>query len=251
MTTSQVTPRILVIQHEDGTGPGLVGEELTAAGLALHPVHPWDGDELPASLDGCAGLLVLGGAANADDEEALPWLPAVRVLVREAVDSSVPLLGICLGGQIMASALGGSVRVRDRGPEVGAVPLRRLPAADGDPLFGSVPDGARAAQWHWDEIGALPPGAVPLLTGDDCLHQAFRVGPRAWGVQFHPEVLGDAVADWSLSDGPAVARAGGDPGAAVASVRAAEAELRTVWSRTARAWADVALAAGPGARRDP
>ncbi|MGV9313243.1 type 1 glutamine amidotransferase [Streptomyces sp. NPDC003691] len=243
MTNSKATPRILVIQHEDGTGPGLVGEELAAAGLDRHLVHPWAGDEVPGSLGGYAGLLVLGGAPNADDEAAAPWLPAVRTLVREAVDTSVPLLGICLGGQIMASALGGSVQVRPQGPEVGAVPLRRLPAADGDPVFGDVPDGAAAAQWHWDEIGALPPGAVPLLTGDDCPHQAFRIGPLAWGVQFHPEVLADAIADWAVSDGPAVARAGGDPDAAVTSVRAAEPQLRTVWSAAARSWAAVVRAA--------
>ncbi|MFE0425136.1 type 1 glutamine amidotransferase [Streptomyces sp. NPDC058953] len=233
------TPRILVIQHEDGTGPGLVGEALTAADVAQHLVHPWNGDRVPESLTGYAGLLVLGGAPGADDDEAAPWLPAVRVLVREAAGSGVPLLGICLGGQIMAAALGGSVRVRPHGPEVGAHPLRRLPAADGDPVFGAVPEGAPAAQWHWDEIGELPPGAVPLLTGDDCVHQAFRLGPRAWGVQFHPEVLGDAVADWARSDGPAAARAGADPDAAVASVRAAGTELRAVWTRAAGAWAQV------------
>lgn len=239
MTTHPDAPRILVIQHEDGTGPGLVGAETDAAGLVPHLVHPWRGEALPATLTGYAGLLVLGGAPGAGDDETAPWLPAVRALVREAVGTGVPLLGICLGGQLTALALGGSVRVRPRGPEIGAVRLRRLPAADGDPVFGSVPDGAPAAQWHWDEIAGLPPGAVPLLTGADCVHQAFRVGPRAWGVQFHPEVLGAAVADWARSDGPAAARAGSDPAAAVASVRAAEPVLREVWPRAARAWAEV------------
>lgn len=244
MTRPQVTPRILTIQHEDGTGPGLVGRALEESGLALHTVHPWAGEPVPTTLADHAGLLVLGGAANCEDERAAPWLPAVRALVHRAVDEAVPLFGICLGGQIMAHALGGRVVVRDRGPEVGVVPVRRLPAAADDPVFGAVPDGAPAAQWHWDEIGELPPGAVPLLGGDDCPHQAFRIGPRAWGVQFHPEVLGDAVAEWSASDGPAVARAGGDPDAAVASVRAAEPALRATWTRAARAWADVVHAAG-------
>ncbi|MFF0446749.1 type 1 glutamine amidotransferase [Streptomyces sp. NPDC004609] len=232
-------PRVLVVQHEDGTGPGLVGEQLAQCGLEQRIAHPWAGGELPGSLAGYAGLLVLGGAPNCEDEEAAPWLPAVRTLVREAVGSGVPLLGICLGGQIMASALGGSVVVRPQGPEVGAVRVRRLPAADGDPVFADVPDGAPAAQWHWDEISELPPGAVPLLTGDDCPHQAFRVGERAWGVQFHPEVLGDAVAEWAASDGPSVARAGADPVRAVDSVRESEPALREIWSRTARAWAAV------------
>ncbi|MFI1829314.1 type 1 glutamine amidotransferase [Streptomyces sp. NPDC020412] len=244
MTERQATPRILTIQHEDGTGPGLVGEAFKESGLALHTVHPWAGESVPTTLAGHAGLLVLGGAANCEDESAAPWLPAVRALVHRAVDGEVPLLGICLGGQIVAHALGGRVVRRDRGPEVGTVPLRRLPAVEDDPVFRAVPDGAPAAQWHWDEIGDLPPGAVPLLGGDDCPHQAFRFGSRAWGVQFHPEVLGDDVAGWSTSDGPAVVRAGGDPDAAVASVRAAEPELRATWSRAARAWADVVHATG-------
>lgn len=241
MTASdtEAVRRILVVQHEDGTGPGLVGDELIRSGLSLRVVHPWNGDRIPDSLRGCAGLLVLGGAPNCDDDAAAPWLPAVRALVREAVDTGLPLLGICLGGQIIASALGGSVAARTQGPEVGAVPLRRLPGADGDPVFGAVPDGAPGAQWHWDEIAELPPHAVPLLTGDDCRYQAFRVGERAWGVQFHPEVLGDAVADWSRSDGPAVAGAGGAPDAAVAAVRAAEPALRAVWSEASRAWGRV------------
>ncbi|GLF97910.1 type 1 glutamine amidotransferase [Streptomyces yaizuensis] len=232
-------PRVLVIQHEDGTGPGLVGAELTAAGLELDLVHPWAGGRLPASPAGHAGLLVLGGSPGCDDDTAAPWLPEVRALIRRAVAGGVPLLGICLGGQLTAAALGGRVARGRRGPETGVVPLRRLPAADADALFAAVPDGAPAAQWHWDEIVELPPGAVALFTGDDCRHQAFRVGPRAWGVQFHPEVTAADVAGWARLDGPAVARAGGDPEAAVASVRAAEPVLREVWGRTTRAWARV------------
>ncbi|MQS35158.1 type 1 glutamine amidotransferase [Streptomyces katsurahamanus] len=232
-------PKVLVVQHEDGTGPGLVGEQLIRSGLDPRVHHPWAGERLPDSLAGYAGLLVLGGAPNCDDEKTAPWIPAVRALMREAVADGVPQLGVCLGGQILARALGGRVVVRPRGPEVGAVALRRLPAADGDPVFGRVPDGAPAAQWHWDEISELPEAAVPLFTGDDCVHQAFRVGERTWGVQFHPEVLGDAIAEWSLSDGPAVRAAGGDPEAAVASVRTAEPRLREIWETMARSWAEV------------
>ncbi|MEZ0066401.1 GMP synthase (glutamine-hydrolyzing) [Streptacidiphilus sp. MAP12-20] len=235
---------ILVVQHEDGTGPGLVGAALAADGHRLDLRHPWAGDPLPASLAGHAGLLVLGGAANCEDDAAAPWLPAVRALIREAVADEVPLLGICLGAQIAASCLGGKVLPRSSPPEVGAVPLHRLPAVEGDPVLGAVPEGARAAQWHWDDIVTLPPGAVPLLTGDACTHQAFRLGAAAWGVQFHPEVLAEELSAWALSDGPSVRAAGGDPDAAVASVRAAEPQLRAVWSAMARAWGATLRRAG-------
>ncbi|WP_328806446.1 type 1 glutamine amidotransferase [Streptacidiphilus fuscans] len=250
-------PAVLVVQQEDAAGPGIVGAALAAEGLRLDVRHPWRGEPLPEHLGGVSGLLVLGGAANCDDDTTAPWLPSVRALVRQAVDTEVPLLGICLGAQIMASALGGRVRPRAEGaegtgtqaetggvggqagrpPEVGVVPLRRLPDVASDPVLCGVPEGAPAAQWHWDDIVALPPGATPLLTGDACEHQAFRIGRVAWGVQFHPEVTGVDVAAWAASDGPAVRKAGADPDAAVAQVRAAEPELRTLWTATTRAWA--------------
>ncbi|MGW6417714.1 type 1 glutamine amidotransferase [Streptomyces sp. NPDC055055] len=232
-------PAVLVVEHEREAGPGLVGARLAAAGLRLDVVRSWRGEALPDSLRGHAGLLVLGGAANCEDDVAAPWLPRVRELVREAVADEVPVFGICLGGQILAHALGGSVARRPRGPEVGAVPLRRLPAASADPVLGGVPDGALAAQWHWDETVRLPSGAVPLLTGDDCPFQAFRVGSVGWGVQFHPEVDAETVAEWAAVDGDQVRWAGGSPEAAVTSVRDAEPGLRVVWGAVADAWAGV------------
>ncbi|WP_037673486.1 type 1 glutamine amidotransferase [Streptomyces globisporus] len=235
-------PAVLVVQHEEDAGPGLVGEHLVRAGLRLDVVRAWRGEALPGTPGGHAGLIVLGGAVNCEDDEAAPWLPGVRALVREAVAGEVPLLGICLGGQIVAHALGGSVSRRPQGPEVGAVPLRRLPAAGGDPVLGGVPEGAPAAQWHWDEVVRLPAGAVPLLTGDDCPYQAFRVGGAAWAVQFHPEVGAETVAAWAAADGEQLRSAGGDPGAAVAAVREAEPELRAVWGAVSEAWGAVARA---------
>ncbi|MFH8577027.1 type 1 glutamine amidotransferase [Streptomyces zaomyceticus] len=244
-------PAVLVVQHEEDAGPGLVGSHLVRTGLRLDVVRAWEGEPLPADLRAHAGLLVLGGSMNCRADEAAPWLPGVRALVREAVAGETPLLGICLGGQIVAHVLGGSVAVRPQGPEVGAVPLRRLPAVSDDPVFGEVPDGAVAAQWHWDEVDRLPSGAVPLLTGDDCPHQAFRVGRTAWAVQFHPEVDGDAVAEWAVADAELIREAGGDPSSTVASVREAEPELRSVWGAVSEAWGAVvrARAVVPASRR--
>ncbi|MEV4426883.1 type 1 glutamine amidotransferase [Streptomyces sp. R-07] len=245
-------PAVLVVQHEEDAGPGLVGEHLVRTGLRLDVIRAWRGEALPGTLGGHAGLLVLGGAVNCEDDEAAPWLPAVRALVREAVAGEVPLLGICLGGQIVAHSLGGSVSLRGQGPEVGAVPLRRLPAAAGDPVFGGVPDGAPAAQWHWDEVDRLPAGAVPVLTGDDCPYQAFRVGSACWAVQFHPEAGADTVAAWAAGDEAQLRSAGGDPDAAVASVREAEPELRALWGAVSEAWGTVVRAhADARGVRDP
>ncbi|MFE7551907.1 type 1 glutamine amidotransferase [Streptomyces gardneri] len=239
--TSPVGPVVLVVQHEEDAGPGLVGEHLLLAGLRLDVVCAWRDEPLPDDLRGHAGLLVLGGSVNCRDDRAAPWLPRVRTLVREAVAGGVPLLGICLGGQIVADALGGSVVTRTRGPELGAVPLRRLLAADGDPVLGGVPEGAPAAQWHWDEVDRLPAGAVPLLGGDDCPYQAFRVGHAGWALQFHPEAGAGTVARWAEADDAQVRADGGDPAAVVASVREAEPRLRTVWGAVSEAWGAVVL----------
>ncbi|MFE7513564.1 type 1 glutamine amidotransferase [Streptomyces sp. NPDC057540] len=235
-------PAVLVVQHEEDAGPGLVGEHLARAGLRLDVRRAWEGEPLPETLGGHAGLLVLGESVNCEEDGAAPWLPRVRTLVREAVAGEVPLLGICLGGQIVAHALGGSVARRAQGPEVGAVPLRRLPAAAGDPVLGGVPEGAPAAQWHWDEVDRLPAGAVPLLGGDDCPYQAFRVGSSGWAVQFHPEAGADTVADWAAGDAGQLRTAGVDAGETVASVRAAEPELRAVWGAVSEAWGAVVRA---------
>ncbi|WP_328946566.1 type 1 glutamine amidotransferase [Streptomyces sp. NBC_00250] len=233
---------VLVVQHEEEAGPGLVGEHLVRAGLRLDVVRAWEGEALPADLSGQAGLLVLGGSVNCEDDAAAPWLPGVRSLVREAVNGEIPLLGICLGGQIVAHALGGSVTTRPQGPELGAVPLRRLPTVAGDPVLGEVRDGTPAAQWHWDEVDRLPPGAVPLLTGDDCPHQAFRVGSACWAVQFHPEVGGAAVEVWAAAEDASVREAGADPEAVVNAVGDVEPELRRVWGAVSEAWGAVVLA---------
>ncbi|MFJ5073332.1 type 1 glutamine amidotransferase [Streptomyces sp. NPDC088553] len=249
--TASVPAAVLVVRHEEEAGAGLVGERLVRAGLRLDVVRAWEGEALPAGLGGHAGLLVLGGAVNCEDDDAAPWLPGVRALVREAVTEEIPLLGICLGGQIVAHALGGSVTTRPQGPELGAVPLRRLPAATDDPVLGGVPDGALAAQWHWDEVHRLPSGAVPLLTGDDCPHQAFRVGSACWAVQFHPEAGGDTVAEWAAEDGERLRESGTDPEALVAAVREAEPELRAVWGAVAEAWGAVVRAHADARRWRP
>lgn len=231
-----VRMRILVVQHEDGTGPGLVGERLVALGAELDLRHPWAGQELPADLAEHDGLIVLGGAPAA--YEAVAWFPAVFELLREAVRRDVPTLGICLGAQLLAVACGGEVRRAARG-EAGLCALELY--ANPDPLFGSVPRGVRSVQWHRDEVSVLPVGAVPLMScAHGFPHQAFRMGSRVWAVQFHPEVLIDDVRLWAASD--PVDDLGIDVAAMLGEVAAAGDELRAVWGDFAERW--YALACG-------
>jgi GMP synthase-like glutamine amidotransferase len=233
---------VLVVQHEASTGPGWFGQWLTEAGLELDVRHPYAGDELPA-LDGTevSGLLVLGGAMAPADDADCPWLPATRALMSAAVDARLPTFGICLGAELLALGRGGDVRRGTSGPELGVLEVDVVAqgAAGSDPVFGVLPARVRVVQWHWEEIAALPEGAVPLASSPAYRHQAFRLGDAAWGVQGHPEVTGDIAASWAREDSPLLVAEGRAPDDLVAEVRGAERELAATWRPLATAFAAV------------
>ena len=235
-----MTARVLVVQHEPDTGPGWFGGWLTDAGVTLHTVHPYAGHGLPP-LDSYAGLLVLGGAMAPADDDVCPWLPATRALMADAVARELPTFGICLGAELLALACGGEVRRGTAGPELGVLGVDVQPAATEDPLFGVLPARARVLQWHWEEIAALPAGAVQLASSPAYPHQAFRLGPAAWGVQGHPEVTADIAAAWAREDSPLLVAAGRSPEALVAEVRGAAADLAGTWQPLAESFAAVEL----------
>ncbi|MGW4639854.1 type 1 glutamine amidotransferase [Sphaerisporangium sp. NPDC004334] len=237
-----MTNRILIVEHEAEAGLGLFAGWLAGAGLACEVVRPYLGEEIP-SLDagtGVAGLVVLGGAPSAWDDEGTPWLPATRELIRRAVEASLPTLGICLGAQLMALACGGEVRPGEAGLEVGLGEVSLLPAAADDPLFAGLPLTARAVQYHQDAVTVLPPGAVPLATGAAYPNQAFRLGERAWAVQFHPEASPEIFGSWTGPNLAELAASGHDAARLCAEVDAAEPELRRTWRPLAEAFAAVA-----------
>jgi GMP synthase (glutamine-hydrolysing) len=231
-------PRVLVVQHERGTGGGWVGEWLAEAGLALEVAHPYAGDELKP-ITTYDGAVVLGGAMAPTEDELCPWLPAVRALMAEAVASSVPLLGICLGAQLLALACGGAVRRGVLGPELGVLDIDVHAAAGSDPLFAGLGATVPVVQWHWEEISALPAGATLLAGSRTYANQVFRVGERAWGVQGHPEVTAQIAAEWAREDSPMLAAAGREPDELVAEVRRHEAVLAQTWRPVAQAFAGV------------
>jgi GMP synthase (glutamine-hydrolysing) len=230
--------RVLVVQHERGTGAGWVGQWLTEAGLALDVSHPYAGDELKA-MTTYDGVVVLGGAMAPADDERCPWLPTVRQRMAEAVASSVPLLGICLGAQLLALACGGAVRRGVLGPELGVLDIEVHPAAGDDPLFAGLGSPAPVVQWHWEEISDLPGGAALLAGSRSYANQVFRVGDHAWGVQGHPEVTAQIAAQWAREDSPLLLAAGRRPDELVAEVRSHEEVLANTWRPVAEAFAGV------------
>jgi GMP synthase (glutamine-hydrolysing) len=222
-----VTPRLLVVQHEDPCPPAWFGEWLAADGVALDVVAAHTGAALPPDLDGHDGLLVLGGQMGANDDDDCAWLAPTKGLVREAVRTDRPLLGICLGHQLAAVALGGTVDRNPAGMTRGLVRVRLTDSGPGDRLLGGF-DGPPSVHWNGDVVTRLPSGAVPLANAPDGCVQAARFGPLAWGVQFHPEASAAIVAGWAVpreagTSAPVHVRAAAD------DVAAAEDELRATW----------------------
>ncbi|NUP02579.1 MAG: type 1 glutamine amidotransferase [Nonomuraea sp.] len=220
--------RITVIEHEADAGLGYLAGWL---GLPCDVVRPYLGEEVPERA--ADGLIVLGGAAAAWEDERSPWQPATRALLRRAVAEGTPTLGICLGAQLLTMALGGTVERGANGLEVGAREVTALPGAATDRLLSGVPATAVAVQYHQDAMTRLPGGAVPLMTGSRYPNQAYRVGETAWAVQFHPEATPEIFTAWTAESGLAAAEE------LNAEVKAAEHALIATWRPLAQAFADV------------
>src|SRR3954453_1992736 len=224
--------RALVVQHTGSEGLGWFQEWLPAAGLDVHPIHPYLGHRVPTSVEGDA-LIVLGGPMGCMDDDDAPWLPVVRTLLRTAVDDGVPTMGICLGAQLLAAATGGYVQRGESGPELG---LGSVDVATPDPLLltGPMP----VVQWHFDAVTALPEGAVALASSTTYANQAFRVGEVAWGLQFHVEATPAMVSEWAQNDARAVREATGrEPDELVAEVAATKTGLEAAGEAIARRFA--------------
>ncbi len=184
---------IICIRNETPSDLGVGEEVLAASGFEVRYLDAHKGDRLPSPDDG-SGLIVLGGGMNVEQTEDYPFLLGERRLLAEAVSRRLPVLGICLGGQLLARALGASVGPAPVG-EVGFYALRPTRDARDDGLLSVYRDGDLVFQWHHDAFD-LPAGTTLLATGDSVPNQAFRAGERAWGLQFHPEVTAEVLEVW-------------------------------------------------------
>lgn len=225
--------RVLVVEHQGDAGLGLIGTRLQEQNVDLYVVGPDTGRPVPESLDGFDGLIVLGGSMGPTDDEQAPWLPATRSLLADAVQQQLPTLGICLGAQLLATATGGHVRTNPVGPEVGLQSVTLDPLAAEDPLLGGLGEELPVVQWHWLEADVLPEGSSVLASSSVCRNQAYRIGARAWGLQFHPEALGDTAQDWADETAEDLKQLGLSPEQVVKDVREAEPRLRTIWQQVA------------------
>ncbi|MAO81020.1 type 1 glutamine amidotransferase [uncultured Nocardioides sp.] len=215
---------LLVVQHEDECPPGMLGRWWSDDGSRLDVRRPYAGDALPADLTGHDALVVLGGHMGAEDDATHPWLTPTKQLFRTAAGGGVPALGVCLGHQVAASALGGRVTRNPAGSQTGLLRVGWEEAAARDALVGDLATPRRGVHWNDDVVVELPAGAVRLATAPGGEVQAARVAPSVWGVQWHPEADVDVLAGW-----PGTTRA-------LDEVRAAGPELAESWRPLAAAF---------------
>jgi GMP synthase (glutamine-hydrolysing) len=185
--------RVLAIVHDADAGPGVFADAVAARGDELEQWFISRGEPEPGDPERYDAVIALGGAAHPDQERAHPWLSAEKVLLAELLERGTPLLGVCLGAQLLAEAAGARTRAAHR-PEVGWFPVSITEAGAADPLVGPLAPAFEALEWHSYEC-ELPSGAVELARSDACL-QAFRIDTRAWGIQFHAEVAFPDFAAW-------------------------------------------------------
>jgi GMP synthase (glutamine-hydrolysing) len=185
--------RTLAIVHQRDAGPGVFADAIRSYGAELDRWTPPEAVSPPGEPRDYDAVLVFGGAMHADQEDRHSWLREEKALLRDLLEDGVPLLGVCLGAQLLAEAAGAPPRPASR-PEIGWHDVELMPGGNSDPLLGPLAPRFDAFQWHSYEF-PLPEGATPLARSAVCL-QAYRIGEAAWGIQFHAEVSGEDAEAW-------------------------------------------------------
>lgn len=199
---------VLIFRHSPTEGPGYFTTFLDRHGIPWKLVRIDAGDAVPETLNGVSGLCLMGGHMSVNDD--LPWIPRVLALIREAIEKHIPVIGHCLGGQLMSKALGGSVGANPV-KEIGWGDVRVTDAEAARPWLGELAGPVPAFHWH-GETFTLPPGAVRILESAHCANQAFVLHDRHIGMQCHVEMTPELIAAWcdngadeiAASDSPAV-----------------------------------------------
>lgn len=232
---------MIVVQHGDITGLSSLAEVLDArAHRRPYTIVRTDlGEQLPTDLERVRGVIVLGGYMGVLDAPELPWLAAEIDWIRDTVNAGVPVFGICLGHQLLAHAMGGTV-IKRPAPEIGFLPLTRTEAGVEDEIWAGWPDEMPALVIHDDEVSDLPEGAVAMADGTEAF-AAYRLADGlSYGVQFHPETSADLFAQWTErpDNGPRFAAVGIDPDEMAAEMKRREPFLRAGGLSLVGRWID-------------
>ena len=231
---------ILSIVHGGDVREGVFAEPVGERGHRLVEWRPASRTPPPRPPEEYGAVFVFGGAMHADEEERHPWLRDEQILIRGLIDARTPLLGVCLGAQLLAKAAGARVGPLAE-PEIGWFPLELTPAAAGDPVLGRLPRAFDAFQWHFYGFD-VPEGAEELARSPVC-SQAFRLNEHAWSVQFHPEVTLEQVERWI--DDP------NDPCPDPEELRAETRKRIAAWNELGRTLCNAFLEAAESRRDQP
>ena len=231
---------VLVLQHIACEPPGVYEDVLRERGARLRRVELDEGEALPDWREFDA-IVAMGGPMGAYEDEAHPWLAEEKRAIGEAVRARRPFWGVCLGVQLLAASLGARVHPGPR-PEVGIMPVTLTDVALADPVCAGLPRQFRTLQWHGDTF-ELPDGAVLLASSPAYPNQAFRLGDRAYGVQFHLELSSELAHEWAAV--PAYAEAldrvlgPGSLPMLIAELDAGSEEMRGYGRRMFERWLDL------------
>jgi GMP synthase-like glutamine amidotransferase len=199
-------PRCLVVQHHDAEGPYRLADVLEESAIAIERCRVYANDAVPRDLSNYEALVVMGGSMSATTDDGFATRRAEIDLLHDAVLRRLPVLGICLGAQLLAAALGAEVYRGSNGPEIGWMPVEFGKECADDPLFEGVRGELTVFHWHGDTFD-VPEGAVALASSQNYANQAFRFGV-AWGLQFHLEADEAAIGRFA-QDFEAEARSNG------------------------------------------
>ncbi|MCU0571758.1 MAG: type 1 glutamine amidotransferase [Syntrophobacteraceae bacterium] len=193
---------VLIVENDPDVPAGILKPLLIEKGLP-YSIHRAHSEESRGDISRITGLVVLGGAMSTSDEDRFPFLLYVKGLMNGSIERGIPVLGICLGGQLLAEVAGGGVERESHG-ERGLHDVVLTRDGKRDPLFAGLPERFTVFQWHNDSF-TPPENAVPLAGSPNCAHQAFRIGKHAYGIQFHPEVEERIASSWA-ADTPSSAQ---------------------------------------------
>ena len=225
---------VLIIQHQAGEGPGTIEEELLGAGHKVRKVRVDEGDKVPSEVGSLSGLVVMGGSMGVGDQGKLTHLKDEIALLKQFLVAEKPILGVCLGAQLLAAALGSEVGAGEK--EIGWIPVRKMPDAFKDTVLRRLPENFPALLWHGDHF-PLPKGAAHLLSTDKCGCAAFRHGKKAYGLVPHLEMTAAMVDEMVAGSRKELAAAGVEAGQILEDTsehaEPAEELARVMW----RAWA--------------
>ncbi|CAB4614093.1 MAG: type 1 glutamine amidotransferase [Actinobacteria bacterium] len=227
---------ILAIQNDPTDPPHLVGRWLMEIGFEIKILRAYAGEEVPTKVpENIFALLPLGGSMGANDDVSHPWLAREKMLLADAVSRDIPIFAICLGAQLLATALGGEVS-RAKVGEIGIYKINRNSISDSVFNFG---ESAISAQWHQDSVSKLPSSAVALASSEHCENQIYRIGQKTYAVQFHPEVDAGIIKLWE--DDADSAFLGSGKISVLVEMTDAEKELQRIWKLVIQNWGELIL----------